>query len=264
MVSKKFRSGLTLSIISVIVLGAGITATSTIMSEETLTRPEAQATAPPPASHDTKRVWPKGDKRPLADSADFSSLKSLSVSLSYPLYSNGRETHPAAFTGGGDNDIRLASSSYKGAKRKAHLLAAKRNSKFPPSATRNFADCGAFISTVINTYVDSNFPGLLVRRQRAYLEQPTNGWKKISVAGDYDPAALMTGDIFVSKRGAISDHAFIWLGNVSGYKNVIAQAAYAPTGSPYAHLPALRVNEIGPKESDSQDRLYEVWRFSGE
>lgn len=264
MVSTRFRSGVTLSIISAIVLAAGFTATNTIVFEEAPERPQVHVPAPPPTSPETKKVWTKGDKRPLADSADFSSLKSLAVSLSYPLYNKGRETHPAAFTGGGDNDIRLASSAYKGAKHKAHLLAVSRNSQFPPSNTRNYADCGAFISTIINTFVDSNFPGLLVWRQRAYLEQPSNGWKKISVVGDYDPASLRTGDIFVSKRSTVSDHAFMWLGNVGGFENVIAQAAYAPPGSSFAHLPALRVNEIGPKESDSQGRRYEVWRFFGE
>lgn len=234
-----------------------------MLSREVVVQQEGQINTSPPATHDPKKIWSEGDKEPLAASPDFANLKSFTVSLSYPLYRNGRETHPAAFTGGGDNDIRLASDAYKRAKLQAHQMAVRKNSQVPPSYERNFADCGAFIATIINTYLDPKFPGLLVRRQRAYLEQPSNGWQQISVDGDYDPTALKTGDIFVSTKSANSDHAFIWLGKVDRHDNVIAQAAFAPLGSPFAHLPALRANEIGPKAADSQGRQYEVWRFVG-
>lgn len=209
-------------------------------------------------------AWSPGSKGPLAASPDFSSVKSLALSIAYPLYKGGGSTHPAAYTGGGPVDRSLASSSYKQAKSRARNIAKQFENAVVPSATANYADCGAFTATIVINKIDAHFPGLLVSRQRSYVKDPRNGWVKVAEGNSYNEALLRPGDLFISTEDPTkSGHTWIWLGKVNGQNDVIAQASFGPTGSKGAHLPALKINPLQGKPQDSRGRSYEVWRYQG-
>lgn len=261
--NKKHSSRIAISVTATLVIIAGGATTHFLANDDPSVPAPPSVRVQPTVSPEPPTEWIRGDKKPLANSADFSNLKNLAISLSYPLYEEGQRTHPAAYTGGGEIDTQLVAEPYKVAKSQARYIALASNSKSPPSELRNFADCGAFVATVIINYLDPDFPGLLVHKQLEYVKKPKNGWKKVSVDGGYNPSNLVPGDIFISNLGSVSNHVFMWLGTVDGHENTIAQAAYAPEGAAYAHLPALRENPIEPKKPDLQGRKYEVWRYVG-
>lgn len=261
--SKKLSARIALIFCAVLVLLVAGLSLQNILGNESGQddQPPTVSATPTPESRPSPD-WRHGDPRPLAAEPDYSSLKSLAISLSYPLYEDGQETHPAAYTGGGSVDQDLASKPYREAKERANAIARGASSAQAPATTRNFADCGAFVATLVINFLDPHFPGLLVNRQLDYVEDPANGWKQVSVDGNYDPQALRTGDIFISTADAPSGHMWVWLGTVDGVKDVIAQAAYGPEGSS-AYLPSLHRIPIQPGEADPQGRHYEVWRFTG-
>lgn len=207
------------------------------------------------------KLWERGEKSPLAQNADYTSAKSLAVSLSYPIYGDGSKSHPASFTGGGRIDAELASNVYKDVKTRARAVAKDFNNRYPPSDIANYADCGAFVASIIINLIDPDFPGLLVDRQREYVEQPQNGWGKVADGENYEESELQTGDLFISKNSAEPDHVWMWLGEVNGHQNVIADASFGREGSPSAYLPSLRINPLQSAPQDSRGRSYEIWRY---
>ena len=204
--------------------------------------------------------WPLGATAPLPKRLDYSSLKKLAISASYPLYYEGRSVHPSSKTGGGHIDAALASSNYKSLKAHANTIAKDHGNDKPPADNRNFADCGAFVSSLLISTVDPQFPGLIVDQQREYLHGVQNKWKRVGITGDGKNDDLKIGDIFISNDWDGPDHIFIWLGTVHGEKNIIANASYGKDGSTTAHLPALEKNPIRRKGKDHMGRTYEIWR----
>ena len=204
---------------------------------------------------------------------DYSSAAALAISLSYPLYGPSKEygekSHPYAYTGGGDNDQKLVSSSYKQARDRAIAMTANTWNSSRPLRDRSWANCSAFTGTVINNTLDPNFPSNLVRNQYAYINKPENGWVNIGSAANYRPEKYEPGDIFISNGGGLSSlpdeeggHTFIWIGDYNGLKEVIAESSYGSEGSTGAKLPVLRINAL-KDGTDSRGRDYEVWRFIG-
>lgn len=204
---------------------------------------------------------------------DYSSAAALAISLSYPLYgpvqSYGKKSHPRAFTDGGNNDEVLVHSSYKQARARAIDITETTWNSSIPFDSRSWANCSAFTATVINNTLDPNFPSNLVRNQYAYINKPENGWVKVGPAANYRPEKYEPGDIFITTGGGLSalpdeqgGHTFMWIGNYSGLKEVIAEAAYGSEGSSGAKLPVLRINSL-KDGTDSRGRDYEVWRFVG-
>lgn len=258
---KKRDSVIAIAAAATLVIIAGSASSQYLMSDPPSTPTQEPSASAAPLPNPEVQKWPRGSTKPLAKNADFSNMKNLAISLSYPLFDGGFQTHPAAFTGGGENDRVYVAAPYQEAKIRARAKAIANGNPYPPSDTRNFADCGAFVSTLVINFLDPDFPGLLVQRQRAYVENPLNGWKKISRNGQFNRKKLQPGDIFISTPGPYSGHMYMWLGTIDDQKNIIAQASYAPEGSSSAHLPALRVNPINSGQKDPQGRSYEVWRY---
>lgn len=257
----KQRARVALSALAVLLVVSGGVSAHHLLSdqqqpnvEETYTEQE-QSPEPPMG-------WVAGDHSPLAPSADYTNAISLATSLAYPAYQGGEDIHPAAFTGGGRVDQIMASDPYTAAKVRANRKATQVKNPIPPAMKRNFADCGAFVATVIINTIDPNYPGLLVREQKDYLEQPKNGWTKLASKSRFKPDALEPGDVFVAVQDGAADHIWIWLGDQNGERNLIAQASYGPDGSRLAHLPALKTMPIAPGQPDNLGRYYDVWRHT--
>ena len=204
---------------------------------------------------------------------DYSSAEALAVSLSYPLYEpyqgNGTQSHPRAYTGGGDNDQGLVHSSYIQARERAIEMTANAWNSSVPLPDRAWANCSAFTATIINNTLDPNFPSNLVRNQYAYINKPENGWVKVGSAADYSPEKYEPGDIFITNGGGISalpggggGHTFMWIGDHAGFTDVVAEASFGRKGSKVAKLPVLHINTV-TDGTDKQGRNYEVWRFVG-
>lgn len=260
----KVRARVALSSIAVLLIVSGGVSTHLLLSDDSQSRAEQTDTSHSESSPRTlpEDDWVAGDRSPLAVAADYTNVISLATTLAYPTYQDGEEIHPAAYTGGGQVDQTLASDSYTAAKVRANQKATQANNPISPATKRNFADCGAFVATVIINTIDPDFPGLLVRKQQAYLEDPGNGWDKVASKSNFDPDTLKPGDLFVAVQDEVADHTWIWLGEHDGKKNLIAQASYGPEGSRLAHLPALKTIPIDPGQPDSLNRYYDVWRYS--
>ncbi|GAA1410572.1 hypothetical protein AUR04nite_12620 [Glutamicibacter uratoxydans] len=245
----------------IIVLSFGTIATFRILDGYG-SQPDAEKT------HYNQEESNDADKQPtyqglLAPEPDFSSPKSLAISLSFPLFGLGDKPYPASYTGGGNADQVLASKQYYEAKARAHSIALAANNLVPPNSTRNFADCGAFVATVIVNTVDPSYPGLLVYKQRAYVQNPSNGWVKVGSSTTPNKNTLKVGDVFISSAEQRSGHTWIWLGRVDGIDNVIADASFGTDESSTAHLPVLRRNPIDGAREDARGREYDIWRYVG-
>lgn len=197
----------------------------------------------------------------LEPDPDYSSPKRLAISLSFPLFGSGENPYPSSYTGGGKTDRILASRQYYDAKSRAEAIAKTADNTLPPSGTRNFADCGAFVATVVINTIDPEYPGLFVSRQRDYVHNPRNGWVKVGNSEEADRSSLKIGDVFISSADQRSGHTWIWLGRVGGQDDVIADASFGTDESSTAHLPVLRQNPLTDKGKDSRGREYDIWRF---
>lgn len=199
----------------------------------------------------------------LSPKPNYSSLKHLAISLSFPLFDSGRRAYPASFTGGGDIDRALASRQYYEAKARAESLALGTDNQIPPSSVRNFADCGAFVATVVINTIDPDYPGLFVYKQRHYVQNKSNGWRKVGTTTKPLSYTPKIGDIFISNAETRSGHTWIWLGDVDGKRDVIADASYSSDESSTARLPGLRISPLVGKTEDTRGREYDIWRFVG-
>ncbi len=207
----------------------------------------------------------------LAAKPNYSSVKNLALSLSYPLFEAGQKPHPASYTGGGPVDRDLAAPAFYAAKERARSEASKAGNSSLPYSKSAFANCSAFTATVIVNTVDASFPGNLVSNQVAYVENPSNGWKKIATSETYNPKDLKPGDLFLHKYSpdnpsTSTGHTWMWIGDYGGVKDVVAEASYGKPGSSSARLPALRIDPIqtsGKPGKDRIGRVYDVWRFQG-
>ena len=203
-----------------------------------------------------------------AKNPNYSSPRSLALSLSYPLYGTGKnkgvKSSPTAFTGGGNKDRKQIYPSYQKARTRAVRQVVGHANTSLPRDDRYWANCSAFTATVINNTIDPAFPSNLVRNQYAYITQKGSGWKKVGTTGKYRPQDYRAGDIFITtSSGRIkSGHTFMWIGNYGGLKEVVAEASYGKDGSKSARMPALRKNVV-KKKADGYGRVYEVWRFVG-
>lgn len=202
--------------------------------------------------------------RPAA-APDFSSQLALMRSISYPIASTGK-ANPDSWVYGLRRDEEKMYDSYRKARlasKQAHLdVASSRNA---PKQS-GWADCGAYVATIVKNTVDPHFPWLLTNVQQDYLRDTSNGWVKVGDTHDYRPGDYQTGDVLMGHG-----HVMLWVGDHDGFTEVVNDASFSRnTEKLTGRMPGFR--EINLKQgTDSQDgkpamvdasnRSYEVFRF---
>ncbi|MFT3942705.1 MAG: hypothetical protein QM705_02610 [Ancrocorticia sp.] len=191
---------------------------------------------------------------------DYSSAKNLAIDLAFPLEKKGKKAPYVSYTGGGRRELGQTSPWYYMARQRASELGAAAGAENLAPLDGQFAAASGFVSTVVQNTIDARFPGLMIKKQRDYLADPDNGWIKVGSTEKYKPASYQPGDVLITRDS--NSAVMMWIGEHSGFTNVIADAAHGKRNSKTARLPGLRVSNLS-KSGDPSGRHYDVYRYVG-
>ena len=196
-----------------------------------------------------------------ARSPDYSGPAQLAISISWPLYAEGKKAHPMAYTGirGDDGETAAVLPSYAEARlRAANQQKWSGKERGILQADRGFGNCSNFVSTIVINTLVPEFP-TLAGEIHTWVTNPENGWQLVGTSETYEPSSYLPGDIFVTRA---KGHTFMWIGEYGGYPDVVAEASFS--SDERTRTGVLRRYGLNPQTGeDRSGRLYDVWRYLG-